>query len=114
MVAQGTIDHGGKWVHLRFPGSHHRLELNYYPPKSRYYRPFGPGEEFDHFGFYSPRIDDWLRLARRAGAKRALDIVEGKSRIAYFTDPDGNWLEGFGRSGGRRRRRPVRRRPRAA
>ena len=28
---RGTMGHGGRWVHLTFPGSEHRLELNFYP-----------------------------------------------------------------------------------
>jgi len=105
IAARGTMEHGGRWVQLKFPGSAHRLELNYYPQGSRYYVPFRPGEEFDHFGFFAPSIEDWVKIAQRAGARKKLDFVEGRSRVVYFEDPDGHWLEGFGHVARPRKRR---------
>lgn len=102
VVAKGTMAHGGKWVHLAYPGSRHRLELNYYPPGNRFYEPWRPGSEFDHFGFYAPDLKQWEKVARRAGARKKLEFVEGSTRIVYFLDPNGVWLEAFGPAGPRR------------
>ncbi|MGP8077738.1 MAG: VOC family protein [Thermoplasmata archaeon] len=102
--AKGTMAHGGKWVHMLYPSSRHRLELNYYPPKNRYYEPWGPGSEFDHFGFYAPDLAQWEKVARRAGARKTLEFVDSQSRIVYYRDPDGVWLEAFGPAKPRQRR----------
>lgn len=102
--ARGRMGHGGEWVHLVFPGSRHRLELNYYPRENRFYEPFRAGSEFDHFGFHSPDVADWRRKAVRAGGKVVADFLDGKSRLVYVTDPDGVWLEVFGPAPTRRRR----------
>lgn len=98
------MEHGGTWVHLRFPGSYHRIELNYYPPKNPHFEPFRPGTEFDHFGFYARDPLAWKRAALRAGGRLKLEFVEGRQRIVYVADPDGNWLEAFGPAKPRRRR----------
>ena len=94
--AKGRMKHGGRWVHLVFPGSSHRVELNYYPKGNRFYEPFRAGSEFDHFGFYTPDVERWYRRALRAGGKPVLDFVDGKSRLVYVGDPDGVLLEAFG------------------
>lgn len=95
-VSRGKMGHGGTWVHLRFPGSVHELELNYYPKGNRFYTPFRPGEEFDHFGFYAPDVRAWRDKATRAGAKLAKEFDDGNSSLVYVKDPDGVWLEAFG------------------
>jgi len=94
--ARGRMGHGGEWVHLVFPGSRHRLELNYYPKGNRFYKPFRPGSEFDHFGFHSSDVVGWKRAAMRAGGKVVADFVDGTSRLVYVKDPNGVWLEVFG------------------
>jgi len=98
--------HGGEWVHLVFPGSRHRIELNFYPRKNRFYEPFRKGTEFDHFGFYSPNVEAWRRRAVRAGGTVAEDFIDGKNRLVYVNDPDGVCLEVFGPVTPLRRRRP--------
>lgn len=102
------MNHGGEWVHLVYPGSRHRLELNFYPRGNRFYARFRKGEEFDHFGFYSSDVAGWCRRAVRAGGKVIQDFVDGKSRLIYVVDPNGVWLEVFGPV--RPRRRPAARR----
>jgi catechol 2,3-dioxygenase-like lactoylglutathione lyase family enzyme len=102
---RGAMQHGGQWVHLLYPGSVHRVELNFYPKGNRFFEPFRVGTEFDHFGFYAPDPLRWKRRALRAGGKLAAEFVEGKHRLVYVRDPDGNWLEAFGPVKPRRRRR---------
>ncbi len=106
--ARGKMGHGGLWVHLVYPGSRHRLELNYYPPHNRFYEPMRRGTEFDHLGFYAPDPLAWKRKALRAGGKLVEEFVDGKSRLVYVADPDGNWLEAFGPAVAPRRRRAAR------
>ncbi len=114
-VKRDTFPHGGTYVHLCFPGSPHRLELNFYPRGSRYYTPFRAAGEFDHFGFYAPDPSGWLRSVVRAGAKKRLDYSDDIQRILFVTDPDGVWLGAFGPKpirGIRRVRNPSGRVPR--
>ncbi|HKV90138.1 MAG TPA: VOC family protein [Thermoplasmata archaeon] len=103
--SRGTMGHGGVWVHLRYPGSYHRLELNYYPKTNRFFEPLRSGTEFDHFGFYAKDPVAWKRKVLRAGGKLAVEFVDGSSRLVYLRDPDGNWLEAFGPAKPRRRKR---------
>jgi catechol 2,3-dioxygenase-like lactoylglutathione lyase family enzyme len=107
IVARGTMGHGGEWVHLRYPGSHHRVELNFYPKSNRFYEPIRVGTEFDHFGFYAPDPLAWKKKALRAGGKLAVEFVDGKHRLVYIRDPDGNWLEAFGPAEPRKPRRKA-------
>jgi len=92
------MGHGGKWVHLVFPGSRHRVELNFYPRGNRFYEPFRPGTEFDHFGFVVSDVERWHRRALRAGGKTVADFVDGKYRLVYVNDPNGVCIEAFGPS----------------
>lgn len=103
--ARGRMQHGGEWVHLRYPGSWHRLELNFYPRGNRFYEAPRRGTEFDHFGFYARDVHAWLRRARKAGGKLVEEFVDGTSRLVYVEDPDGICLEAFGPARPRRSRR---------
>jgi lactoylglutathione lyase len=105
-VYRGKMEHGGVFVHLRFPGSVHEIELNYYPKGNRFYTPFRPGEEFDHFGFFAKDVATWKKRALAAGGKLAREFEESKHRLVYVKDPDGVWLEVFGP-------KPAPKRPRA-
>ena len=96
--SSGWFSHGGKWVHLVFPGSDHRLELNYYPRGTPFYRPFGPGEEFDHFGFYVRHPRTWVRSMVKAGATPVIGFVDGPAELLYVKDPNGVWLGACGPS----------------
>jgi catechol 2,3-dioxygenase-like lactoylglutathione lyase family enzyme len=96
VVKRGWFSHGGKWVHLVFPGSDHRLELNYYPKGTPFYRPFGPGEEFDHFGFYVRHPTAWVRSMVGAGATPVIGFIDGPAELVYVKDPNGVWLGACG------------------
>jgi len=86
---------GGLCVLLRDPLSGSKLELNFYPPGSRFAHPFDVGEGLDHLCF---RVDDLpgsLRTLESEGI-RPIDlpdqIADGES-IACIQDPDGIWIE---------------------
>jgi catechol 2,3-dioxygenase-like lactoylglutathione lyase family enzyme len=89
IIKQGWFSHGGKWVHLVFPGSEHRIELNYYPKGTPFYEPFRTGTEFDHFGFYVSNPRQWLRDVVRAGARPKVGFVDGPAQLVFVEDPDG-------------------------
>jgi catechol 2,3-dioxygenase-like lactoylglutathione lyase family enzyme len=94
---RGRMEHGGRWVQLDYPGSRTRLELNYYPPGSRFYEPYRRGTEFDHLGFFTDEIDAWVARAKRLGGRLAVDLVEPNERLVYVKDPDGIWIEFCGK-----------------
>lgn len=96
VIKRGGFSHGGRWVHLVHPSSRHRIELNYYEPGSVFDTPLGPGEEFDHFGFYTPDPRAWVRKAVRAGATPKLGFMDGTVQLVYVQDPNGVWLGAFG------------------
>ena len=98
VVKRGGFSHGGRWVHLVFPKSGHRLELNYYPKGTPFYEPFRAGTEFDHFGFFVTDPRAWLRRMIRAGATPVIGFVDGPAELLYVKDPDGIWLAACGPS----------------
>jgi len=93
---RGTMGHGGKWVHLSFPGASHRLELNYYPPTNQFFEPIRKGTEFDHLGFRVSNVEAWELELRRRKFPIIARIREPYENLVYTEDPDGNWLEFFG------------------
>lgn len=112
---RGTMEHGGVYVHLAFPRSVVRLELNYYPPSTKFHAPWGPGAEFDHLGFRAEKPDQYLAKLRRAGATVAIPTwTDGSSRIGYVNDPDGVTIEVFGPAKAPRKRKPRARARRSA
>ncbi len=97
VIHRGTMRHGGVFVHLKKPGSTQRLELNYYPPKNRFYEKYRPGTEMDHIGFWANNVDLTYAQLISKGAKRAVaPFSNGRERLAYVKDPDGIWIEFFG------------------
>ncbi len=97
VVHKGTMHHGGVFVHLKKPGSTQRLELNYYPPRNRFYEKYRPGTEMDHIGFWAKDIDrTYAKLLSKGARKAVAPFWNGKERLAYVKDPDGIWIELFG------------------
>ncbi|MCI4373122.1 MAG: VOC family protein [Thermoplasmata archaeon] len=93
---RGTMEHGGPWVHLSFPGADHRIELNFYPRSNRFYEPHRRGTEFDHFGFRVSDMDAWVKELRRRKLPITARVRETYENLVYIRDPDGNWVEFFG------------------
>jgi catechol 2,3-dioxygenase-like lactoylglutathione lyase family enzyme len=93
---RGTMEHGGKWVHLSFPGAAQRLELNFYPRSNPYYTPLRKGTEFDHLGFRVSDVDAWELELRRRKLRIVARIRETHENIVYVRDPEENWIEFFG------------------
>ena len=93
VVNRGTMPHGGKYVQLVGPGSSQKLELNWYPPGSRFRTPYRKGEEMDHLAFV---VDDATKAYRdlmRKGATPAVSPEKSEGTEVYIKDPDGIWIE---------------------
>jgi catechol 2,3-dioxygenase-like lactoylglutathione lyase family enzyme len=91
---RGTMGHGGIWVLMTDPISHQQVELNWYPPGSKYATPFVGGEGLDHLGLRVTNVAAAARQLRAAGAKRIEEIrYRGKVEVAYYEGPDGLWIE---------------------
>ena len=96
VAAQGTMPHGGKFVHLVTPGTRMRLELNWYPKGSRFFVPYRKGEELDHLAFVVGDVLAAYRSLRRSGVRVAVDPKHSKGTEVYVKDPDGIWIELLG------------------
>ncbi len=95
---KGKMDHGGIWVELKSPGSSQRLELNYYPPTSKFHEKFKTGSELDHLAFWVNDVDRKFEELIKKGAKKAVKpFPQGRYRFAFVKDPDGIWIELIGR-----------------
>ena len=96
-VGRRSTRRAGTWVLLEDPRTHQRLELNWYPPGSRFAIPYVPGDGLDHLGFHVARPAETVRRLRRAGVEMALDpsAAGGIPGVYYLKDPDGNWVEIF-------------------
>ncbi|MGQ0798463.1 MAG: VOC family protein [Methanobacteriota archaeon] len=108
VVNRGRMDAGGLFVHLRSPGSPQVLELNWYPPGTRFHEPYAAGSELDHLAFWCRDVrSDFMRLVG-AGAEAAVEPWdEGRWTLAFVRDPDGIWIELIGRRPSRDRRGPT-------
>jgi lactoylglutathione lyase len=103
-IYKGTMGHGGIFVHFVLPGSKQRLELNYYPPKTRFYEKYRLGTEMDHLGFWVKDVDRTYHQTLAKGAKKAAaPFTNNGERLAYIKDPDGIWIEFFGKDQPKRR-----------
>ncbi|MCI4366588.1 MAG: VOC family protein [Thermoplasmata archaeon] len=94
--SRGKMDHGGQWVHLRFPGAVQEIELNYYPRGTKFHEPIRKGTEFDHFGFRVSNVEAWVQELLRRSFPIVTRIREKYENLVYTKDPDGNWIEFFG------------------
>lgn len=93
VVNKGTMPHGGKFVQLRGQGSAQTLELNWYPPGSRFYSEYESGDEMDHLAF---KVKDPVKAYEALlskGAKSAVPPKESEGTEIYVRDPDGVWIE---------------------
>jgi catechol 2,3-dioxygenase-like lactoylglutathione lyase family enzyme len=96
VTRRGTMGHGGKWVHLSFPGADQKLELNFYPRGNRYYEPIRKGTEFDHLGFRVSNVEAWEKELRRRKLPIVARIRERHENLVFTRDPDDNWIEFVG------------------
>ena len=102
---KGRMHHGGLWIEMQSPGSPQRLELNWYPPGTRFYTNYRKGEELDHLAFLVTDVEKTFREVTAKGARAQVEpFKESRYAFAFVSDPDGIWIELLGRV--RRARRP--------
>jgi catechol 2,3-dioxygenase-like lactoylglutathione lyase family enzyme len=103
---KGRMKHGGVFLYLKSPGKTRRipmvstgrgLELNYYPPGSKFYEKYRAGSELDHIGFWVRDVDKAYEKLIHNGARGAVEpFSEGRYRLAFVKDPESNWIELIG------------------
>lgn len=69
------------------------LELNYYPPGTKFATAYDVGEGLDHLAFQVEDLDKALEEARKAGYPTVLEMKGANSRWAYIKDPNGIFIE---------------------
>jgi lactoylglutathione lyase len=93
-VGRGKMRAGGVYVELKSKGSDQRLELNYYPPGSKFYEKYFEGSELDHLAFSCDDVRRNYKKALSGGATSAVEPWdEGNSTLAFVRDPNGVWIE---------------------
>jgi lactoylglutathione lyase len=92
---RGTMSHGGTFVSLEDPESHFQLELNLYPPDSRFATPYVVGEGLDHLGLDVADARGLIERLRSMGARVAVEpwLEANRYWIGFVEDPDGIWIE---------------------
>jgi len=92
---QGTMGHGGKYVQLVSPGSKMRVELNWYPPGSRFATRYTKGEELDHLAFVVDDVEKAYEDLLKKGAKSVVSPAKAKRDKVevYLKDAEGIWIE---------------------
>lgn len=96
-ILKGRMAAGGIYVHLKSARSAQRLELNYYPPGTKFYEKYRSGSELDHIAFWERDVDGRYEELLAKGAKKAVEpFSEDKYRLAFVKDPDGIWIELIG------------------
>lgn len=85
--------HGGRYVHLKTPGSRQRLELNWYPRNSKFYTKYSVGEGLDHLAFVVDDVPRAFRELLKKGAKSAVNPSQSRGTEVYVKDPNGIWIE---------------------
>ena len=104
---RGQMSHGGIWIELQSPGSPQRLELNWYPPGSRFHTKYRKGEELDHLAFLVTNVERSFREVIAKGARpEVAPFEESRYAFAFVSDPDGIWIELLGRVRRKGRRTP--------
>lgn len=93
-VRRGKMEAGGIWVELKSKESDHPLELNYYPPGSKFHEKYFEGSELDHLAFACDDVWKSYKKALAGGATSAVEPWdEGGSTLAFVRDPNGVWIE---------------------
>lgn len=91
----------GIWVGLEDPRSKAKLELNWYPPGSKFGGKYRPGEALDHIGFLIGRapsrklVHEYELLLKRGARPTPITPKVTDGWMACVQDPDGNWIEIF-------------------
>ncbi len=97
-MLRGKMCSGGVYVQLKSKGSEQVLELNYYPPKNKYYEEYVEGSELDHLAFWCKDVRKCYERLLSHGATSAIEPWdESEYTLAFVRDPDGVWIELIGK-----------------
>lgn len=97
-VEKGTMRAGGKYVLMKGKESEQLLELNYYPPSTKFYEEYYEGSELDHLAFWCNNVRESCKKVLTGGATSAVEPWdEGGYTLAFVRDPDGVWIELIGK-----------------
>ena len=89
---------GGETAGLVSEEGGHIIELNYYPKGNRFQTTYAVGEGLDHLAFQVDDLKKALAEAEKAGYPVVLDMKTKTSRWTYIKDPNGIYIELFGKS----------------
>ena len=93
------MEAGGIYVQLKSERSPQVLELNYYPPGTKFYEEYVAGSELDHLAFWCKDVRKEYRRLVDSGATPAVEPWdEDGYTLAFVKDPDGLWIELIGRA----------------
>ena len=87
----------GETVGLVSEDGGHLLELNYYGKGSEFDTKYGVGEDLDHLAFQVEDLKKAIAEAEKAGHPVVLDMKTKTSRWTYVKDPNGIYIELFGK-----------------
>ncbi|HLE74461.1 MAG TPA: VOC family protein [Candidatus Bathyarchaeia archaeon] len=98
-VQRGKMQAGGRFVQLKSKTSQQVLELNYYPPETKFYEEYVEGSELDHLAFWCKDVRKSYERVLAGGATSAVEPWdEGGYTLAFVRDPDGIWIELIGKN----------------
>lgn len=98
-IQRGKMRAGGTFVELKSKGSQQMLELNYYPPRTKYYEDYVEGSELDHLAFWCKDVRRSYEKVLAGGATSAIEPWdENGYTLAFVRDPDGIWIELIGKT----------------
>lgn len=99
IVRKGEMEAGGIYVQLKSERSPQILELNYYPPGTKFYEEYVAGCELDHLAFWCRDVRKEYKRVLDGGATPAVEPWdEDGYTLAFVRDPDGIWIELIGRT----------------
>lgn len=87
----------GETVGLVSEEGGHLIELNYYGKGSEFDTSYAVGSGLDHLAFQVDDLGKALAEARKAGYPVVLDMKTRTSRWTYIKDPNGIYIELFGK-----------------
>jgi len=87
----------GETVGLVSEEGGHLLELNYYGEGSDFHTKYTAGDGLDHLAFQVDDLTKALGEAAKAGYPVVLDMKTKTSRWTYIKDPNGIYIELFGK-----------------
>jgi lactoylglutathione lyase len=97
-IRRGKMHAGGVFVQFIGEDSEQELELNYYPPGSKYWEEYVEGSELDHLAFWCKDVRRDYERVVAGGATSAIEPWdESGYTLAFVKDPDGVWIELIGK-----------------